>query len=160
MCRAVRVNASAVLIQTGPEHHLVVGTAAAEAGKHIFMEKPCAASVEEAMAVEKAVRDAGVRYLIGFCNRMAPAVVRAKRLMRDPWITYCQCTDSVIHQACHNLDLAVHLFHDDLSLENLPDYRMLVFVNCFHLDDVERARIAEAVQRGGRTASGATRRDC
>ncbi|MBA3710480.1 MAG: Gfo/Idh/MocA family oxidoreductase [Planctomycetes bacterium] len=101
-----------VLIQTGPKHHPALGIAAAKAGKHIFMEKPVALTVEDALELERAVAASGVRFLVGFCNRLAPAVVRAKRLVPKPWITVGQCADSIVHQACHNLDLIVHCFHE------------------------------------------------
>lgn len=102
----------AVLIQTGPKSHPALGIAAARAGKHIFMEKPIAVTVEEALELEQEVRRAGVKYLIGLCNRLAPAVKRAKELLPHPWITFGQCADTVTGQACHNLDLMVHLFHE------------------------------------------------
>jgi len=35
----------------------------------------------------------------------------AHRMCPQPLYSYCQCTDSVMGQACHNLDLAIHLFH-------------------------------------------------
>lgn len=101
-----------VLIQTGERHHPALGIAAARAGKHIFMEKPIAVTVEEALELEAEVRKAQVKYLIGLCNRLAPAVKRAKELLPNPWITFGQCTDTVSGQACHNLDLIVHKFHD------------------------------------------------
>lgn len=102
----------AVLIQTGPSAHPKLGIAAAKKGKHIFMEKPIAITIEEALELEKEVRKNKIKYLIGLCNRLAPGVVRAKEILPKPWITYGQCTDSVVSQACHNLDLIVHKFHD------------------------------------------------
>jgi|GEM_PF-922908 len=102
----------AVLIQTGERHHPRLGIAAARAGKHIFMEKPIAVTVEEAIELETVVNQTGVKYLIGLCNRLAPMVVRAKQMLPDPWITLGQCSDTVSGQACHNLDLIVHLFHE------------------------------------------------
>jgi len=101
-----------VLIQTGERYHPALGIAAAQAGKHIFMEKPIAVTVEEALELEKAVKAAGVKYIIGLCNRLAPGVRRAKELLPHPWISFGQCTDTVSGQACHNLDLIVHKFHD------------------------------------------------
>lgn len=101
-----------VLIQTGEQHHPRLGIAAARAGKHIFMEKPIAPTVDEAIALEVAVRQSGVKYLIGLCNRLAPAVQRAKELLPNPWMSVGQCTDTVSGQACHNLDLIVHKFHE------------------------------------------------
>jgi predicted dehydrogenase len=101
-----------VLIQTGERYHPALGIAAAKAGKHVFMEKPVAVTVEEALELESVIRKSKVKYLIGLCNRLAPAVKRAKELLPNPWITYGQCTDLVSGQACHNLDLIVHLFHE------------------------------------------------
>ncbi|MBA2482136.1 MAG: Gfo/Idh/MocA family oxidoreductase [Planctomycetes bacterium] len=100
-----------VLIQTGERHHPALGIAAARAGKHIFMEKPIAVTIEEALELERAVRAAGVTYLIGLCNRLAPMVRKATELLPKPWMTFGQCTDTVSGQACHNLDLIVHCFH-------------------------------------------------
>src|SRR5262249_34165283 len=99
-------------IQTGERYHPALGIAAAKAGKHVFMEKPVAVTVEEALELESVIRRSKVKYLIGLCNRLAPAVKRAKELLPNPWITYGQCTDLVSGQACHNLDLIVHLFHE------------------------------------------------
>ena len=104
-------NIDGVLIQTGERYHPALGIAAARAGKHIFMEKPIAVTVEAALELEAEVRKSKVKYLIGLCNRLAPAVKRAKELLPNPWITYGQCADTVSGQACHNLDLIVHLFH-------------------------------------------------
>lgn len=100
------------MIQTGERHHPALGIAAAKAGKHIFMEKPIAVNVEDAIELEKEVRKAGVKYIIGLCYRLAPAANKAKDILPNPWITYGQCNDSVSGQACHNLDLIVHKFHD------------------------------------------------
>ncbi len=101
-----------VLIQTGERAHPALGIAAAQAGKHIFMEKPIAVTVEEALDLERAVKASGVKYLIGLCNRLAPMVARAKELLPHPIISYCQCPDLVSGQSCHNLDLMVHKFHE------------------------------------------------
>jgi predicted dehydrogenase len=104
-------NIDGVLIQTGERFHPALGISAAKAGKHIFMEKPIAVTIEDALELESTVRKSKVKFLVGLCNRLAPAVKRAKQLLPRPWITYGQCSDSVSAQACHNLDLIVHLFH-------------------------------------------------
>ena len=102
----------AVIIAIGPQGHAQVGPRAARAGKHIFMEKPIAHDYAAEMRIVSDVRDAGIKFVIGFCNRQAPIVRRAKRLCPDPVITYCQCTQSISADACHRIDLAVHLFHE------------------------------------------------
>ena len=100
-----------VLLVTGEEHHPRLGIAAAGAGKHVFMEKPVAVTMEEAMEVRAVLKDSPVKYQNGMCNRLAPMVRKAKEALPNPWITFGQCTDLVSGQACHNLDLICHLFH-------------------------------------------------
>lgn len=100
-----------VLIQTGPESHPEIVQAAAKAGKHVFVEKPIAVSLADALKTVKAVEDSGIKFVFGTCNRLAPMVKIAKRLCPDPVYSYCQCAGGITHQACHNIDLAVNLFH-------------------------------------------------
>lgn len=100
-----------VFIITGEKHHPKLGIAAANAGKHIFMEKPIAVEVEDALELERAVRSNKVKYLIGFCNRLAPMVKKAREMVTEPWITICQSSSTVAAQANHHLDLMLHMFH-------------------------------------------------
>lgn len=102
-----------VLLVTGEQHHPRLGIAAARAGKHIFMEKPVAVTMEEAMELRQILRETPVKYQNGLCNRLAPMVQKAKKLLPNAWITFGQCTDTVSAQACHNLDLICHLFHQE-----------------------------------------------
>ena len=62
---------------------------------------------------------------------------------------------------CHMLrDLEIHRigapvayhFHDDLALENMPEYKLYVFLNCFALTDRDRKTINRRVKRDGKTA--------
>ena len=53
----------------------------AEAGKHIWIEKPVGLSTEDAKAVAAAVSKAGVQSTVGFNYRNAPAVTLAKSLI-------------------------------------------------------------------------------
>ena len=105
-------NLDAVLIQVSPEVHPRLVQEAALAGKHIFVEKPLAVMLPDAVETVRAVQAAKVKFIIGLCNRLAPHVRRAKRICPKPLYSFCQCSDTVTHQACHNLDLAVNLFHD------------------------------------------------
>ncbi|OGG46117.1 MAG: hypothetical protein A3F84_26870 [Candidatus Handelsmanbacteria bacterium RIFCSPLOWO2_12_FULL_64_10] len=101
-----------VLIQVGPKMHPRLVQAAARAGKHIFVEKPISIELADALETVRAVEWAGVKFIHGTCNRLAPMVKLAKRMCPRPLYSYCQCTDTVTGQACHNLDLAVNLFHE------------------------------------------------
>lgn len=101
-----------LVIAVGPAAHPDLCIAAAKAGKHIFVEKPLAQNVADALRVEAEVVNAGVKFQMGFCNRLAPLVQMAKRLMPHPVYSYCQSAHSVADQACHSLDLTVNLFHE------------------------------------------------
>ena len=101
-----------VLIQTGPAHHPYLVQSAAQAGKHVFVEKPLALSLPDALQTVRIVEKAGVKFQFGTCNRLAPMARKAKEICPQPLYSFCQCTGTVTHQAVHNLDLALNLFHD------------------------------------------------
>ncbi|MER5831364.1 Gfo/Idh/MocA family oxidoreductase [Streptomyces sp. NPDC002130] len=61
--------------------HRAIGVAMAEAGKHIWIEKPVGLTVEDAGAVADAVAEAGVQGTVGFNYRNAPAVETARELI-------------------------------------------------------------------------------
>ncbi len=55
--------------------------AAAQAGKHVFSEKPLARTAEEAKGMLDAVQKAGVKHQVAFNYRFVPAVVQARKLI-------------------------------------------------------------------------------
>ncbi|MDT9695003.1 Gfo/Idh/MocA family oxidoreductase [Streptomyces sp. P17] len=61
--------------------HREIGVAMAEAGKHLWIEKPVGLTAEDARAVADAVAKAGVRSAVGFNYRNAPAVEKARDLI-------------------------------------------------------------------------------
>lgn len=61
--------------------HREIAVAAAGAGKHIWLEKPCGRFPEETYEIARAVEEAGVRSTIGLMYRHAPAVEYAKELI-------------------------------------------------------------------------------
>ncbi|MGV9339930.1 Gfo/Idh/MocA family protein [Streptomyces sp. NPDC003688] len=61
--------------------HREIGVAMAEAGKHVWVEKPVGLSGEDARAVANAVAKAGVQSAVGFNYRCAPAVEAARDLI-------------------------------------------------------------------------------
>ena len=68
-------------IATPNDSHLEIAVAAAEAGKHIFCEKPIARNVEEAEKMYSAVKKAGVKNMLAFNYRRTPAVLLAKEII-------------------------------------------------------------------------------
>jgi len=57
--------------------------AAAQAGKHVFSEKPLARTAEEARRMLDAVQKAGVKHQVAFNYRFVPAVVQARKLIES-----------------------------------------------------------------------------
>ncbi len=67
-----------------PTHlHAEVAIAAAQAGKHLFCEKPMALSLAEARAMHAAAKAAKVVHYLNHNYRRVPAVLLAKRLIDD-----------------------------------------------------------------------------
>ncbi|MBM7804440.1 putative dehydrogenase [Geodermatophilus bullaregiensis] len=61
--------------------HRELGVAVAEAGRHLWIEKPVGTTAEDARAVAAAVATAGVQGTVGFNYRHVPAVALARRLV-------------------------------------------------------------------------------
>lgn len=70
-------------ISTPGDTHVAIAIAAAEAGKHVFCEKPLANSLAEARQMCAAVERAGVIGMVNFNYRRVPAVELARRLIAD-----------------------------------------------------------------------------
>jgi len=73
----------AVSIAVPNDLHEEVALAAAAAGKHVWIEKPVGRFPTETAEIAAAIERAGVRSIVGFNYRHAPAVRHAKRLIED-----------------------------------------------------------------------------
>lgn len=73
-------------ISTPTYLHHDMAIAAAEARKHIFLEKPFALNLEQAQAMYKAVLGAGITHYVNHNYRRAPAVRLAKRLIEEGFV--------------------------------------------------------------------------
>jgi myo-inositol 2-dehydrogenase / D-chiro-inositol 1-dehydrogenase len=72
----------AVLICSSTDTHAEIIIDAAKAGKHIFCEKPIAASVPRIVEALNAVEEAGVKLQVGFNRRFDPHFAKARELVR------------------------------------------------------------------------------
>ncbi|MEC1525960.1 Gfo/Idh/MocA family oxidoreductase [Neobacillus niacini] len=63
--------------------HKQITIAAALAGKHVFCEKPLALTLEDSREMLRVVEEAGVKHMVGFNYRFAPAVMLAKKLVDE-----------------------------------------------------------------------------
>lgn len=67
-----------------PNHlHVEIVKAAADAGKHIFCEKPVGRNPQETADIEAIAREAGVLTFVGFNYRWSPMVMHAKKLIDE-----------------------------------------------------------------------------
>lgn len=73
----------AVVIATPHSLHRPHAIAAAEAGKHVLVEKPLATTREDAQAIIAACRTAGVKLAHGFNRRFAPAYLEMLRRVHE-----------------------------------------------------------------------------
>jgi predicted dehydrogenase len=69
----------AVVISTPPQFHMPLAVEAVKRGKHVLVEKPMAATVEECRRMVEAAEDAGKLLTVGFNHRYFPAL----KVVRD-----------------------------------------------------------------------------
>lgn len=116
----------AVLISTHHDSHPTLAIKAAEAGKHIFIEKPLALTVAGCEQIQEAVARSGVQLMVGFKMRFMPVVQAVRTLIPRPLLVVGQIMDNrwpdnfwaqdprtgggnVLSQGVHNFDLLWYL---------------------------------------------------
>lgn len=70
-------------INAPSDAHKEIAIAAAKAGKHIFCEKPLALTLADSREMLDEAEAAGVKHMVGFNYRFAPAVQLAKKLIEE-----------------------------------------------------------------------------
>ena len=78
-----RPDVDAVLICTPTSSHADLLTLAANAGKHIFCEKPMDLSLERSAALADLVKKSGVKLMLGFNRRFDPDFMQARKNSRE-----------------------------------------------------------------------------
>lgn len=63
--------------------HKPVTVYAANKGKHVFCEKPLCSSLEEAKEMEKAIRQAGVKFGLGFQRNLSPGIKAVREWVNE-----------------------------------------------------------------------------
>lgn len=70
-------------IVTPNNNHAEIAIAAAEAGKHVYCEKPLALTLEESRRMLEAVKKNNVIHMVNYNYRFAPAIQYAKKLIDE-----------------------------------------------------------------------------
>ena len=120
----------AVYISTWHDSHADLCIRAAQAGKHILVEKPLALTVEECLAVGKAVEESGVKLMVAFKTRYYDMILKAQELIPEPLMVTMQMMDNrwpddlwasdpiagggnVLSQGCHSCDILRFVANSD-----------------------------------------------
>jgi predicted dehydrogenase len=77
-------NADALDIVTPGNTHFDIARQAITSGKHVFIEKPATATIQEARQLRLLMNEAGVRVQIGHVERFNPAFVAAQPFLKNP----------------------------------------------------------------------------
>jgi predicted dehydrogenase len=73
----------AVVVATPPDTHKEIAIEAMKSNKHVFLEKPLAATLEDAYEIYKQWKKTNVKFAVGFCLRHHGMFKYAKKLIED-----------------------------------------------------------------------------
>ena len=71
----------AVVVSTPPDTHREIAVEAIKSNKHIFLEKPLAATLEDAYEIYRQWKQSNVKFAVGFCLRHHGMFKYAKKLI-------------------------------------------------------------------------------
>jgi predicted dehydrogenase len=112
----------AVFVLNSDEYHTDSALAAIRQGKHVLIEKPMCLARQEAEAIIKARDEAGVKVMVGYMRRFAPAFVEAVEHVRSlEKINYARVRDIIGQNAQFVSQSSVVLRPDDLPREAIRD---------------------------------------
>ena len=127
----------AVSVAVPTIHHRAAVEQAAAAGLHVLVEKPMAATVEDADAMIAAAEGAGVQLQVGHVERFNPALLAARPHVRGP--KFIECHRLALFQP-RSLDIDVVF---DLMIHDLD-----IVLNCVRAEPVHISAVGVAVLSG------------
>jgi len=107
----------AVAICSSTDTHAQIISEAAEAGKHIFCEKPIALDLNKIDQAIIAIKKAGVKLQVGFNRRFDPSFKKAKELVKNGTIGtphLVRITSSFLDMMIHDCDMARYLLDQEV----------------------------------------------
>jgi predicted dehydrogenase len=110
-----RPDLDAVFVLNSDEYHADCVIAAAQNGKHVLVEKPMCLTFAEAEAIIRARDETGVRVMVGYMRRFAPAFVQAVAEVRELGkINYARIRDIIGRNRLIVDQSSVVLRYDDI----------------------------------------------
>ena len=131
-----------ILISSASHHHARETIAALNAGKHVFVEKPMAVSIEECREIYKAVEENQKQVCVGFNRRFAPYYLEMKANLKgrmNPMIVTTRMNSpgmkgdfwggdpkyggATVGEGCHFIDLMYWLTESEpiqVTAQSLP----------------------------------------
>jgi predicted dehydrogenase len=131
-----------VVIVSRNSQHASQALAALQAGKHVFLEKPMALTIDECRELRNAVAESGKQLTIGFNRRFSPTYLGLKKQLArrsgpavlnlrvnspgisgDYWMADPAIGGAILGEACHFVDLAFWLLESEpvmVSALSLP----------------------------------------
>ena len=123
----------AVLVASATDTHVEISQAAAQAGKHVFCEKPISLDLEQIDKTLAVVERAGVKFQVGFNRRFDASFIRVREAVtsgeigephivritsRDPApppIEYVKVSGGIfLDMTIHDFDMARYLIADEV----------------------------------------------
>lgn len=104
-----------VLVVTQPKDHAPLTIEALKAGKHVYVEKPLAESVEECRSIIAAEKASGKHVAVGLNRRFAPAYRKAKELLArhgGAHNIFYRMTDTYSYTWGRNMPPGCRVFHE------------------------------------------------
>jgi predicted dehydrogenase len=106
--------------------HFEVAAKAIEAGRHVFIEKPVTATLEEAIQLEKLAELRNVKLQVGHIERFNPAFTAVKKFIRNPKFIELhrlgpyhprnKDVPVVLDLLIHDIDIVLSIVNADVSL--------------------------------------------
>ena len=156
----------AVIICSSTDTHAQIISEAAQAGKHIFCEKPIALDLKKIDEAIEVVKKAGVKLQVGFNRRFDPSFRKAKKLVaegkigiphlvrissRDPQpppISYIKVSGGIfLDMMIHDFDMARYLLDQEV-IELMAMGNCLVDPAIGEVGDVDTAIVSLKYENG------------
>lgn len=120
------IDASDALDIVAPtDQHFVLCEKAVRKGKHVFVEKPMCAEMEEASALVKLVKEANVKLQVGHVERFNPAFLAVKNEELNPMFIEVHRlaqfnprgteVSVILDLMIHDIDIILHLVKSDVK---------------------------------------------